>query len=523
MEAPVATPRKNLGHVFIDCMKEYADHICQIDAATGEKETNQSVLTRSLQLARCFRNFGLKAGDVLSLGGRNHLDLYIPFYASLINGMPISGVDPYFKFDEIKTLLTITRPKIAFCQHESYDYYTKALEDIGLEAKIITFDGQDNNLKQFIETYDVSASDIEPEDFDTSKIYAFLTSTSGTTGGLKVAAFTHDVVLDKLDFFRQIIGKPSGNARTTLHLSPVQWVSGFINALQLPLMLHTRLQTSKPDNEDHIIEVINKYKPQYCVVSPTLMTTLIYRKDDVDLTCFNMIHVTGSKVYLDTLQQFKTLLHEDAFVMEPYGVTEMLGVITFPFPGTPLGSCGIIVPTHTAKLIDPDTGKEIKEPKVTGELLCKGPGFTEYYNDPEATADAFTDDGFYKTGDLMYRDEEEFYYFVDRMKSLIKYRGTHVLPAECEEIILTHPGVRAACVCGVWHREDGQRAYACVVRLAGCDVTEQEIKDLVASKLSKNKQLHGGVIFVDELPMTSSGKVARVKVKEFLTKTIGED
>lgn len=70
----------------------------QIDAATGKNETYGSVLTRSVRLARCFQKMGLQPGDVLALGGRNHLDLRIPYYAALLTGLPIAGVDPFFKY-----------------------------------------------------------------------------------------------------------------------------------------------------------------------------------------------------------------------------------------------------------------------------------------------------------------------------------------------------------------------------------------------------------------------------------------
>lgn len=70
----------------------------QIDAATGQEEKYGSMLSRSIRLARSLRSFGLKPGDVLAVGGRNHLDIRIPFYSAVFNGLPVLGVDPYFKY-----------------------------------------------------------------------------------------------------------------------------------------------------------------------------------------------------------------------------------------------------------------------------------------------------------------------------------------------------------------------------------------------------------------------------------------
>lgn len=84
--------------------------VLQIDAATGEEETVGSVLTRSIRTARCFRRLGLQSGDVLTLGGRNHLDLRIPFYAALMAGLPVAGVDPFYKYSKLTGLGTGSAP-----------------------------------------------------------------------------------------------------------------------------------------------------------------------------------------------------------------------------------------------------------------------------------------------------------------------------------------------------------------------------------------------------------------------------
>lgn len=76
--------------------------LSQIDAATGEEESYASVLSRSIRMARSLRAFGLKPGDVVAFGGKNHLDVHIPFYASLFNGFPIVGVDPFYKYGNSK-------------------------------------------------------------------------------------------------------------------------------------------------------------------------------------------------------------------------------------------------------------------------------------------------------------------------------------------------------------------------------------------------------------------------------------
>ncbi|KAI8441996.1 hypothetical protein MSG28_005656, partial [Choristoneura fumiferana] len=290
----------HVGHFFFRYMQNRPDDIFHIDAATGEQETRRSVLARTTRLAQCFRNMGLQPGDVLLLGGKNHLDMFIPFYAALMSGLPIAGVDPQFKY-------------------------------------------------------------------------------------------------------------------------------------KFPLLIQTR-----------------------------------------------------------SIAGWSARMNKSAQLLQAYGQTENGGPVLDPVPEGPSGNLGKPTPTYQIKIVDPESGTVIQEPNVTGELWAKGPTMACYYNNPKATAEAFSEDGYYKTGDLVYRDENDYYFFV--------------IPPEVEEVILMHDGVADVCVTGVPHPDDGELVVACVVRKPGSTVTAKEIKDLVASELSVHKHLHGGVVFMDALPLTSTGK-----------------
>ncbi|CAH0713646.1 unnamed protein product, partial [Brenthis ino] len=511
-------PNYHIGHLVLDYMKRHRQIVGQIDAATGEEQTYGATLSRSIELARSLREMGFKPGDSVAIGGRNHLDIHIPFYASIFNGLPIVGVDPYFKYDEIYKLFDLSKPKIAFCQNEYKETYAKAASDLGLQMKIVSFDG-DSSISDVIKTYDTKEpeQDFKPQEIDIENICAFLISTSGTSGKVKLAIIKHEPFMIKLlRMFKQSVANKKTHKRT-LNLSPVQWISNYFICMFAPVMGDTKIQTSKPDDLDHIIEIINKYRPQTSLMSPSLMSMLLSRKEEVDLTSFETISLAGSKVYPDKLEQFRKLLSKDALILDNYGQTEMLGPILIASPFSPAGSCGKCLPGYSIKLVDPDTGIEIKEPNVTGELWSKSLlRFAGYYNDPEENRLSFSEDGYFKTGDLLYRDDDDNYYFVDRLKTLIKYRNSHVIASEIEEVIGTHPSVKEVSVIGIKHPEDGQRPVACIVKKKDSHVTAQEIKDLVTSKLSKNKALHGGVVFLDRIPMTSTGKLARGKLQEIV-------
>ncbi|XP_063388946.1 uncharacterized protein LOC134674749 isoform X1 [Cydia fagiglandana] len=505
----------HLGHLFRDCMLKDPDAVCQIDAATGEEETRRSVLTRATTLARCLRTLGLKPGDVLALGGDNHLDLHIPFYSALMNGYPISGVDPFFKFDEIKQMFKQIEPKIAFCPQSSYQDYRRAVEELGLDTRIVTFDGSGNTMTELIQQYhasDQSINDFQIADFDTDKVFAFLVATSGSTGYPKVAAIKHQIIVKIIKIYTAV--HTSKILRTALNLSAVQWLSAYFNAICMPAQNQIKVQTSAPATAEHVIDIINKYKPIVLMSTPSILHRILQHEKRCDLTCFDTIVLGGACIQKDLLVDLKAALRPDAVVIEAYGQTECVGPVLRPAPEGPLGNCGVETPLNKVKLVDPVTGETITEPNVPGELWTMGPRFTEYYKNPEETAKAITPDGWYKTGDLLRRDENGFFFFVERLKMLIKFRSYHVVPMELEEVIQKHDGVLEACVTSIDHPVDGEWPVAVVVRKPGATVTAQEIQDLVASKLSEHKRLRGGVVFTNELPMTSNGKVARAKVKQ---------
>ncbi|XP_063540934.1 luciferin 4-monooxygenase-like isoform X2 [Cydia strobilella] len=505
----------HLGHFLVDYMRRRANEICQIDAATGQEETCASVLSRSIRLAQCFRKLGLVPGDTIVIGGKNHLDVHIPYYAGMINGLPVAGLDPALRCNELKHFFNLIKPKIAFCEYPMLDEYKNAIQELNVSTKIVTFGGDEDSLAKFMDTHQVPQREDEFQvaTFNTDEVYCWLVSTSGSTGGHpKIVALTHPHLFQMLEFY--IYKEPkNGERKTALNLSTLLWISGCFNALLMPIN-HIKVQSSAPVTTEHIIDTINKYKPGGTLCTPTALAPILHHEKHCDLTCFDVIKTGGSKVHKELLESLKARIRPDAVIRQGYGMSETGGLVLEQRPEDPIASVGTLDPKYEAKIISPETGKEILEPNVTGELFVRGPTMACYYNDPEETKNVFTQDGYLKTGDLFYKDEHGYYYFVDRLKMILKYKNYQVVPPEVEEVILKHPGVADVCVTGVPHPDDGDHIVACVVRRPSHHVTADDIKDLVATQLSASKHLHGGVVFLDALPTTVSGKVARIQVKK---------
>lgn len=156
-----------------------------------------------------------------------------------------------------------------------------------------------------------------------------------------------------------------------------------------------------------------------------------------------------------------------------------------------------------------------------GEIWIKGPNvFVGYHNNPTATANSLTEDGFFKTGDVGYEDSEGNFYITDRVKELIKYNGFQVAPAELEGILGGNDMVNDVAVVALYDESvQTELPLAFIVPAAGVERSaknEKAIADWLAERVAAHKRLRGGVRWIDEIPKSASGKILRRVLKDML-------
>ncbi|XP_063832811.1 luciferin 4-monooxygenase-like [Ostrinia nubilalis] len=518
----IPSDRFHVGKVILQSLKDDPNFVLQIDAAFDVSETNGSVLERSVRCATALRSLGFQRGDVMVIMAPNHLDLAIAFYAALYLGVTIAGIDMTLGVRELEDTFEVLKPKLIFCQTDKASDVETALLKQNNTTHVITFDKGSKfySFTDFLEENadDTRVEDFKPTDFDPEETVAFLTSTSGSTGLPKAAIVTHkNLSLALPPFLSRFTDFPTPT-KLYFFVSPLQWLSAGVQYTASPIYRYTRLQTSAPCTREHAYDIINKYKPTTTLTSPTYMMTLVAAEDRAkcDFTCLDTILLGGSHAPTTLLNILKTMAPQ-ADVLNMYGMSEITGLVMSWDAGAPMGSIGKVVGHVQYRLVDPSTLEDIDEPNVPGELWVKGPTlFKGYYNNPEATKEAFSEDGWFKTGDLIRRDANYNFFFVDRLKTLLKYRNHQISPLEVEGVIRKHPGVVDVVVVGVPDEECGDLPAACVVPRAPGQLTAQEIKDLVKENLTDTKQLRGGVVFMDHLPMTVSTKIDRMKLKKMV-------
>ena len=170
------------------------------------------------------------------------------------------------------------------------------------------------------------------------------------------------------------------------------------------------------------------------------------------------------------------------------------------------GSIGELAPNTESRIVDIETGADLG-PNVDGELCVRGPQVMRgYLNNPAATADTIDADGWLHTGDIGHMDETGYFYIVDRLKELIKYKGYQVPPAELEAILLGHPAVSDAAVIPIHDAEGGEVPKAFVVLRQPID--GDSLIAYVAERVAPYKRVRQ-VEVVDAIPKSASGKILR--------------
>jgi fatty-acyl-CoA synthase len=182
--------------------------------------------------------------------------------------------------------------------------------------------------------------------------------------------------------------------------------------------------------------------------------------------------------------------------------------------GKPLPECEV-------KIVDPETGEDLG-PHQTGEICCKGYNVMKgYYKMPDKTREVIDEDGWLHSGDLASVDEEGYYSIVGRIKDMIIRGGENIYPREIEEFLYTMPGVLDVQVVGIPDEKYGEIVGACIILEDGAELTEEDVRDYARTKIARFK-VPKHVFFVDEFPLTASGKIQKFILREQAEKLLKE-
>jgi acyl-CoA synthetase (AMP-forming)/AMP-acid ligase II len=330
---------------------------------------------------------------------------------------------------------------------------------------------------------------------------------SGTTGLPKGVMLTHHNIVANICQVDAV--ETYDQTDTLIGILPFFHIYGMTVVMGTALYKGATVVTMPRFDLGQFLQMMQNYGVTWAYLVPPIVLALAKHPlvDQFDLSRVKSILSGAAPLSKEVAQACAARL--GCIVRQGYGLTET-SPVTHITPNDPArvkpGSIGLCLPHTQAKVINNDTGAEL-EPDQTGEIWIRGPQVMQgYLNHPEATTATIDTDGWLRTGDIGYADADGYFFVVDRLKELIKYKGIQVAPAELEAVLLTHPAVADAAVIPLADEEAGEVPKAFVVLRSQAD--PQELMTYVAERVAPYKKIRY-LELIDQIPKSASGKILR--------------
>lgn len=489
----------------------------QIDQVTGRTTTFEQVLIGSMKVAgRLQKMYGVGKGSIVAISSENRVEYPIVTCAIIYLNATLVLLNPAYTPTELGHVLELTKPKVAFASTKSLKSLQSFSSHIGT---VVTFE---DHVADFLNNNE-SQDQLVPSPVILKHDVAVMVLSSGTTGLPKAVQLTHHNVMTVLAIIREDPRYTDLSVPIkSLGLLPFFHVYGFMLTLNtccngFPMVVLPRFEPAL------FLQAIHTYKITMLNLVPALVVFLAKHPlvSQYDLSSLKMILCGAAPLSKDIADQVLERLPHVQSVRTAYGMSEStLGALSNSFATTKPGSVGRAQKTAWIKVVEIDNVSINLGPNQVGEICVKGPLVMKgYYKNPEATKQAIDPTGWLHTGDTGYYDGDGFFFVVDRIKDLIKYKGFQVAPAEIEAVLLSHSAIADAAVVGIPDEASGEVPAAFVVLQPGQALTAEQVGNFVAAKLSSAKHLRGGVLFVDEIPKTGSGKILRRELRQRIGST----
>ncbi len=470
---------------------------------------------------------GIGRGDVVVAQLPNVVESVVLLLAAARLGCVLSPVSTQFRAHELRQVVARARPKLAvtLATIDGFDH-ARLWRDLASEhtpLRVATLDA---------EAFDTGDDDgALPDPPPGAATPLTLCWTSGTEGAIKGVVRDHRRWLCLDDAVTDIAGLPAG--ATLLNPFPVANMAAYVGFVLPWLATGGTLAMHHPYDLRVFAMQLAAAKVDFTATPPALLNLILRREDvagQLDLRSLRAIGSGGGPLDPATMKGFKDRYGID--ILNLFGSTEGGALISGPgdvldpamratwFPRW--GAPGVQWRSRLServgtRLVDVDTGEDIEVAGRPGELRFRGPGvFAGYFDDAEATARAFDEQGFYRSGDLfeIAGEDRRYYRFVGRLKSLVVRGGTNIVPEEIEALLTEHPGVAEVAVVGYPDDVMGEKVAAVVVPKAAASVTLDDLRTFLIGTLNvAGYKAPEKLVVVAQLPRNAMGKVLRDKVK----------
>ncbi|MDX1823606.1 MAG: malonyl-CoA synthase [Thiohalomonadales bacterium] len=477
-----------------------------IETGEGEHWQYTDLEQESARLARFLTEAGIQKGERVAVQVDKTPQALFLYLACLRAGFIYLPLNTAYTESELAYFIDNAEPAAVVCRPDSLTSFQQIAAGKGVRHFYTLEDAPEHNLLQL--------SAATAAEFDTASCskddVAVILYTSGTTGRPKGAMITHGNLAANGLALKQIWGFTRDDV--LLHALPIFHIHGLFVACHCVLLSGSKMLFLPKFSADTIIKLL----PRATVLMgvPTFYTRLLDNPAFTAEVCSNMrLFISGSAPLLEqTFAEFQQRTGHT--ILERYGMTETGMNTSNPLEGErKAGTVGFPLPGVTARIVD--DADQIVEPGTVGNLQVKGGNvFLGYWRMPDKTAEEFTADGYFKTGDMASLDDEGYIFIVGRGKDMVITGGFNVYPKEIELLIDELEGVVESAVIGVPHPDFGEAVTAVVTRdVTNKACTEANIIAALKPKLA-NFKIPKRVMFVDDLPRNTMGKVQKNLLRE---------
>jgi acyl-CoA synthetase (AMP-forming)/AMP-acid ligase II len=489
--------------VFADAAGR-ADKPALIDGPSGRAITYGELVAGARLVAGGLAARGFQRGEVFAIYCPNLPEYAVAFYGVLLAGGTNTTINPLYTVEELTTQLNDAGASYLLTVPPFLDRAVEAAGRSGVREVFVL--GEAAGATPFAALLRAGHQPSEVA-IDPHRDLATLPYSSGTTGLPKGVMLTHHNLVANLCQLQPVLDEREEDVAVAV--LPFFHLYGQAVLMAAVLWRGGTLVTMPRFDLEQFLTILQDHRVTLAFVVPPILLALAKHPlvDRFDLSALRFINSAAAPLGGELEQACGKRL--DCVVGQAYGLTETSpGLTAQPSEEARIrhGSAGQLLPNTQAKVVGPATG-EVLGRNQDGELCFRGPQVMRgYLNRPGETAQMLDPEGWLRTGDIGHVDDDGYFYVVDRVKELIKYKGLQIAPAELEAVLVSHPRIADAAVVRVPDEKAGEVPKAFVV--ATTELSAQEVMDYVAERVAPYKKVRA-VEFVDEIPKSPSGKILR--------------
>jgi malonyl-CoA/methylmalonyl-CoA synthetase len=468
---------------------------------------------QSATVAGALTTLGLKPGDRVSIQADKSVEYLWLYFGCLRGGFIFHPLNPAYTESELEYFFANAEPSVVVYDEKRCPAAGELAKQYGVK-NLFTMDGTGAGSFRELRAESTPLTRVQAVNKNDPAVLLY---SSGTTGKPKGIPLSHNNIAINAELLGKAWHFSAGDV--LLHALPMFHAHGLFISLGCVLTTGSRMIYQSSFDPERVLDKLSEATVMMGV--PTFYTRLLPQPGLNKQACTSIrLFVSGSApLRKDTFEDFQS--RTGHAIVERYGMSETIIQTTNPIDGErKAGTVGLPLPGVEVRVVN--ERDEVLADSEIGDIQSKSDStFLEYWRNPEKTKEDFTSDGFLRTGDQGFFDEDGYLTIVGREKDLVICGGLNVYPAEIEQTINEFAGVEESAVIGVPHADFGEGVVAVIVARAGEDVKVDSIISLSKEKLA-NFKVPKAVILVDALPRNSMGKVQKNVLRETYNNVLQE-